>query len=56
MAHEAEKDLLEKASTPKERATAVQQAMALGMPLSLIEEFLDWLDLRRSQESSRKPA
>jgi hypothetical protein len=56
MAYEAEKDLIEKAATPAERTLAVQQAMALGMPLNLIEEFLDWLDLRRSQEGSRKPA
>jgi hypothetical protein len=56
MAYEAEKDLLEKASTPAERAAAVEQVIAHGMPLSLIEEFLDWLDLRRSQEGSCKPA
>jgi len=52
MAYEAEKELLEKASTPDERAAAVEQVVALGMPLSMIEEFLDWLDLRRSQEGS----
>ena len=31
-----------------QRSVAVRVAMAMGMPLSRIEEYLDWLDARRS--------
>ena len=46
--------LLENATTPAERAAAITQALALGMPLKMIEEYLDWLDLRRLQKSQPK--
>ena len=51
MSYEMAERLLESATTPTERAEAIAKAMALGMPLRLIEEYLDWLDLRHSQES-----
>lgn len=56
MSYEAEKDLLEKATTTGERVQAVEDALAVGMPLSLIEEFLDWLELRNSQSAAHRPA
>jgi hypothetical protein len=49
MAHEIAKLLLEHAGTFLERAEAVKSALALGMPLNEIEEYLDWMDLVRSQ-------
>ena len=43
--HEAlARDALKSARTPKERQAAVARAIELGMPISKIEEFLDWLD------------
>jgi len=51
MAHEAAKLLLEQADTFVKREEAIKAAIALGMPLSEIEEYLDWLDLvRRTDE------
>ncbi len=47
MAHEIAKLLLEHAGTFVERTEAVQIAISLGMPLSEIEEYLDWLDATR---------
>ena len=47
MAHEIAKLMLEHAGTFLERAEAIQVAMSLGMPLSEIEEYLDWLDATR---------
>ncbi len=44
MAHEDAKRLLELAATFAEREAAVRQAIALGMPLNEIEQYLDWLD------------
>jgi DNA-binding transcriptional MerR regulator len=44
MAHENAKLLLGQADTFSQRAEAVRQAIALGMPLSEIELYLDWLD------------
>ena len=44
MAHEIAKLLLEHAGTFLERAEAVKSAIALGMPLIEIEQYLDWLD------------
>lgn len=49
MAHEIAKLLLEHADTFLERTEAVKSAMALGMPLNEIEEYLDWVDLIRQQ-------
>ena len=44
MAHECEKETLLRATTLSERANAVRAAIALGMPLAEIEEFLDFVD------------
>ena len=55
MAHEIAKLLLEHANTFLERTEAVKSALALGMPLNEIEEYLDWVDLIRSQPSRREP-
>jgi hypothetical protein len=40
--------LLARAESPAERKQAVSTAMAAGMPLHEIEEFLDWADAVRS--------
>ena len=40
--------LLASAETAAERKNAVTHAMAVGMPLSEIEEFLDWVDAVRA--------
>ncbi len=50
MVHEIAKLMLEQAGTFLERTEAVETALSLGMPLSEIEEYLDWLELVRSQE------
>lgn len=56
MAHEIAKLLLEHADTFLERTEAVKSALAMGMPLSDIEEYLDWVDLIRSQSApSQQP-
>jgi hypothetical protein len=47
MAHEIAKLMLEHAGTFLERAEAVRVAIAMGMPLSDIESYLDWLDSTR---------
>ena len=49
MAHELAKLLLEHADTFLKRTEAVKSALELGMPLAEIEEYLDWVDLLRSQ-------
>jgi len=48
MANEIAKLLLEHAETFLDRAQAVEAALSLGMPLSEIETYLDWLDQTRS--------
>lgn len=40
--------LLARAESPDDRKHAVAQAMAAGMPLHEIEEFLDWADAVRA--------
>jgi hypothetical protein len=47
MAHEIAKLMLEQAGTFLERTEAIRVAMSLGMPLSDIELYLDWLDSTR---------
>jgi hypothetical protein len=47
MAHEIAKLMLEQAGTFLERTEAVRVAMSLGMDLSDIEAYLDWLDSTR---------
>ena len=54
MAHEIAKLLLEHADTFLKRTEAVKSALALGMPLNEIEDYLDWVDLVRSQPSRTK--
>ena len=56
MSHEIAKLLLEHAETFLERTEAIKSALGLGMPLSEIEEYLDWLDAMRAPHSpqSRK--
>jgi hypothetical protein len=48
MAHEIAKLLLEHAGTFVERTEAIRTALGLGMPLSEIEAYLDWLEAFRS--------
>ena len=58
MAHEIAKLLLEHAETFLERTEAIKSALSLGMPLSEIEEYLDWLDSVRNQNQpavAKKP-
>ena len=42
--HQVAKLLLEHANSIVDREEAVKSAMALGMPLHEIEDYLDWLD------------
>jgi hypothetical protein len=49
MSHEIAKLLLEHAETFLERTEAIKTAMSLGMPLSEIEDYLDWLDAMRDR-------
>ncbi len=49
MAHEIAKLMLEHADTFLERTEAIETALALGMPLQDIEEYLDWLEMLSSQ-------
>ncbi len=49
MAHEIARLLLEQTDTFLERTEAVKTALSLGMPLREIEEYLDWLDMAKSQ-------
>ncbi len=48
MAHEIAKLLLEHAGTFLERNEAIKTALHLGMSLTEIEEYLDWLDVMRA--------
>ena len=48
--------LLARAETSDERAQAVKSAMAAGMPLSEIEELLDWFDAIRAGRAAKLPA
>ena len=53
MAHEIAKLMLEHADTFLERTEAVRIALSLGMPLEAIEEYLDWLDMTRTQPDNQ---
>jgi DNA-binding transcriptional MerR regulator len=55
MAHEIAKLLLEHAGTFLERGEAIRTALHLGMPLSEIEEYLDWLDVMRGDDRRGSP-
>ncbi len=50
MPYSIAKLFLEKARTDREREIAIETALALGMPLHAIEEYLDWLDASRSSD------
>ena len=57
MAHEIAKLLLEHADTFLERTEAIKTALSLGMPLSEIEEYLDWIDMmkaKRDEDETKK--
>ena len=54
MAHEVAKLMLEHAGTFVERTEAIKVALSLGMPLSEIEEYLDWLDSIRGANAKKK--
>ncbi len=57
MAHKIAKLLLEHADSFLERTEAIKSALQLGMPLSEIEEYLDWLDtVRRRVPDPQDPA
>ena len=53
MSHKIAKLLLEHADTFLERTEAVKTALSLGMPLREIEEYLDWLEIVKSQPTDR---
>jgi len=53
MSHSIAKLILESARNAREREEAIERALALGMPLHEIEEYLDWLDANRSRNESR---
>ncbi|MCA9134070.1 MAG: hypothetical protein KDA45_12975 [Planctomycetales bacterium] len=55
MAHEIAKLLLDDATTVSERKKATQSALRLGMPLQEIEQYLDWLELRRQSLAEQRP-
>lgn len=50
MVHETARELLERAQSFEDRQEAVRAAIDLGMPISEIEAFLDWLDLLLEQQ------
>ncbi len=53
MAYEIAKLLLEKADTFIKRKEAIRTAFDLGMPFKEIEEYLDWLDFVRRDDSNK---
>lgn len=50
MAHEIAKLLLEHAGTAIEREKAIETAVRMGMSLTEIDEYLEWLTLVRGEE------
>ena len=54
MAHEIAKLMLEHADTFLKRSEAVRTALNLGMSLHDIEEYLDWLEMMRSERDEKK--
>jgi hypothetical protein len=49
LSHEIGKTLLTRAGTLLQRYEAIKTANRLGMPLSEIETYLDWLDSTQEQ-------
>ncbi len=45
--------MLAEINSPASREAAIRKAMQLGMPLSDIERYLDWLDNLPRSESSK---
>jgi hypothetical protein len=56
MDHEAAKAALARAEGTAERTAAVSQALAQGMNLQEIEDYLDWLDNTRAPAAGPLPA
>ncbi len=57
MSHSIAKLILEHARTARERELAVEIALELGMALSEIEEYLDWLDAHpRGDDDTVEPS
>lgn len=50
MAHEIAKLLLEHAGTAIEREKAIETAVRMGMSLTEIDEYLEWLSLVRGEQ------
>ncbi len=50
---ERAKRVLAEINSPASREAAIRKAMQLGMPLSDIERYLDWLDNLPRSESSK---
>jgi len=55
MAHKIAKLMLENAGTFLDRAKAVETALSMGMPLSEIEGYLDWLDMVKPDQERGSP-
>ena len=57
MTHTTAKHLLAQQASGglPQRQKAVEAALALGMPLHEIEEYLDWLDATRPQTAPQTP-
>jgi hypothetical protein len=53
MTYEDAKRLLHQALTATQRRDAIEAALGMGMPLHLIEEYLDWLDANRRTSNNR---
>ena len=53
MTHEIAKLMLEHADTFLGRTEAARTALSLGMPLSEIEEYLDWLEMVKPQQDDQ---
>ena len=56
MTHKIAKLNLAHAGTFADRTKAVETAVSLGMPLSEIEEYLDWLEMAKANEPSEAPS
>jgi hypothetical protein len=48
--------ILQRADTFADRVKAIETAVSMGMPLSEIEECLDWLERVKANQPSQVPA
>jgi hypothetical protein len=55
MSHKVFKLNLQRADTHADRVKAVETALSMGMPLSEIEECLDWLERVRANQPRQIP-